>query len=336
MPRISDSGQTVVIEGEPVPVQYRDISLTKVKLDASNPRIQHAIKKISSNGNISPTELRNLILEQPGVPELFRSIRDNGGINEPIYVRPDGRIIEGNCRAATYLRLHEIKPKDPRWQTIPAAFIPEITDRQVAVLQGQHHVAGKNKWEAYEKAGHIHSMHTKLGMDEKAIARALGIREGEVIKSLESYKVMTEKVLPKLKGRDGLQKWSFVHEFFKSRELEDYRSKPSNVDAFVKLVVDKKIKKGADVRKLGKIVKHPTAFKVLKKHDVDTAMTSVGKVDPTADSKAFRTLKKATTVLRRFSQLELQRLREHRKSRQILEELFTAITEVAKAAEIKL
>src|SRR4029077_1839191 len=38
--------------------------------------------------------------------------------------------------------------------------------------------------------------------------------------SLEAYKVMTEKLLPKIKDGKGLEKWSFVQELYKSKNLE--------------------------------------------------------------------------------------------------------------------
>lgn len=283
-------GQTLIIEGEVIPIEHREMSLEDVRLDPSNPRIQHAVKRISKNRVISQDELRNLILEIPGVSELFKSIRDNGGLLEAIYVRPDGRIIEGNCRAACYLKLHDIgkRNKDTRWQKIPAVFVPQITDRQVAILQGYYHVAGKNKWLAYEKAGHLHAMHTKLKMDEKAIAKALGMREGEVIKSLQSYEVMTEKLLPKMTNGNGLEKWSFVQEFFKNKNLEDYRSKSANVDQFVSLVVNNKLKRGTDVRKFAKILKHPRAINALKKEGVESAMSIVGKAIPQPTQRRSR------------------------------------------------
>jgi hypothetical protein len=330
------TGQTLTIENESIPIEHRRMPLEDVRLDSSNPRIQHAVKKVSKNGNISQDELRKLILELPGVPELFKSIRDNGGLQESIYVRPDGRIIEGNCRAASYLKLHGINKDDKRWQTIPAVFVPEISDRQVAILQGQYHVAGKNKWQAYEKAGHLHTMRDQLGMDEKAIARTLGMRERDVIRDLKAYETMTKKVLPKMKGGDGLDKWSFVQELFKRKDLEEYRSKSANVDEFVSLVVNKKVKHGADVRKLAKILKHKAAVKVLKQHDVDSAMAVVGKADPTADSGAFRKLKETASLLRDLPSKELQRLREAEKPRLILQELFTALKDVAKATGVKL
>lgn len=326
---------TLIIEGEEIPVKQRKMPLKDVLLDPSNPRIQHAVKQIHGNGAINQDDLRKLILERPGVPELFKSIRDNGGLLEPIYVRPDGRIIEGNCRAASYMKLHGINKSEKRWQTIRAVFVPNITDRQVAILQGHYHIAGKNKWAAYEKAGHLHAMRTGLGMDEKAIAKTLGMREHDVIRDLKAYGTMTENLLPKMKT-GGLDKWSFVQEFYKRKDLEEYRSKPANVATFVKMVVDKKIKRGADVRKLAKILEHPNAVKVLKKTDIDNAMSIVGRADPTADSTVFRALKHTTTLLKEFPQDELKRLRESGKSRAILQDLFAAIKVVAKAAEVKL
>jgi hypothetical protein len=335
-PQVILTGDALTIEGEEISVEQRKMRLADVRLDPSNPRIQHAVKQTHKNGTISQDDLRKLILDRPGVPELFKSIRDNGGLLEPIYVRPDGRIIEGNCRAASYMKLNGIDKKDKRWQMIRAVFVPNISDRQVAILQGQYHVAGKNKWLAYEKAGHLHTMKTQLGMDEKTIARTLGMRERDVIRDLKSYETMTEKLLPKLKGGSGLEKWSFVQEFYKSKELEDYRSKPTNVDSFVKMIVNKKLKRGADVRKLAKILKHPGAVKVLKKQDVESAMSVVGKADPTADSRVFKKLKQTTTLLQRLPNKELQRLIDSDKPRRILQELFAALKDVAKAAGVKL
>lgn len=335
-PQAALSGQTLIIEGDRIPVEHRRIPLKDVQLDPGNPRIQHAVKQQSKNGSLTQDQLRTLILDRPGVSELFRSIRDNGGLFEPIYVRPDGRIIEGNCRAASYLKLHGIDTKDIRWQTIPAVFVPEISDRQVAILQGHYHVAGKNKWLAYEKAGHLHAMHTNLGMDAKAIGQALGMHERDVLRDLKAYEIMTEKVLPKMKGAKGPEKWSFVSEFYKRKGLADYRSNPANVDAFVKLVVDKKLKHGADVRKLEKIISHPKAVRELKTHGVERAMSVVGQVDPTANSIHFRKLKQTAKLLQHLPSNELQLLRDSEKPRAILTELFAAVKNVAKAAGLTL
>ena len=58
-----------------------------------------------------------------------------------------------------------------------------------------------------------------------------------------------------MNGSGGLEKWSFVQELFKRKELAAYRAKPENIDEFVTMVVDKKLKQGTDVRKLEKVIK---------------------------------------------------------------------------------
>lgn len=62
-------GQTLIIEGERIPVQHREMPLEDVRLDPSNPRIQHAVKRMSNGRTASQDDLRNLILDLPGVSE---------------------------------------------------------------------------------------------------------------------------------------------------------------------------------------------------------------------------------------------------------------------------
>ena len=327
----------ISIEGAAVAVERRDLSIEDIVLDPDNPRIRHAVRqKTNGGGALTQAQLRDLILEQPGVSDTFKSIRDNGGLIEPIHVRPDGRVIEGNCRAASTMRLHEANKTDARWLHVPVYLVPKITDRQVAVLQGQFHVVGKNKWRAYEKAGHVHTMHTDLKMGVPAIAKALGIQERVITRLLAAYETMREQVLPKLKGGRGLDRWSHVEEFYKNKDLEEYRQNERNVAEFVSLVVDGKIKHGAQVRDLPKILKHERATKVLKKSGFKEAVAIVGKSDPTADSVVFRKVKDLTEALRSLASTELQRVRQERKPQQLLRELSTAINNVAKTAGFEL
>lgn len=327
--------RALVVENEVIPAEYQELPLGQVLLDPDNPRIQHAVRQKSKNGKISPKDLRSLILDQPGVSALFVSIRDNGGLLEPIYVRKDGRVIEGNCRTAAYLRLHETFPNVKAWEAIPALVIPVITDRQVAVLQGSHHVAGKNKWKAYEKIGHLHTMHKRLNMEPSAIAKALGLRENDVKRDLTAYATMTDKLLPKMNGGNVLQKWSFVQELYKRKELEGYRLKEENIDEFVSMIVDGRLKRGTDVRDLEKVLQVPAAVKTLKKKGMGAAISVVSKVDPTVDSPSLKKLKQATALLEQMPSKDLQRLLIDSNSQQILIDLFLALKNVAKAANIK-
>lgn len=333
------AGQKLTIEGQTVDAEFRFLPLADVELDLSNPRIQYLLKQNAKNGKLTQEELAKLIHDHvPGVPGLFASIRDNRGLLEPILVRPDGRVIEGNCRLACYMRLLAIDKKRgvtaSAWTEIPAFVVPHISERQVAAFQGRVHVAGKNPWRAYEKAGHIYTMHNTHGMDPKAIGQILSMTESEVLRDIRTYETMTKKLFPKMKGTAALEKWSFFAEFFKRKGLEQYRAKSANVNQFVSLVRSGKLKRGADVRKLEKILKSKSALKELKTNGVDSAMTTLGQADPTADSRTFRQLKQTVKLLQRFPTKDLDRLRDPG-PQQILQDLLAAARTVAKTAGVR-
>src|ERR1700687_3127337 len=87
--------QTVTIEGQAIPVTYELVSVDEVQLDPENPRIKEQLKKLGIKGTPTQTDLRELILNKiSGVQGLIRRIRVNGGLQEPIYVRADGRAAE--------------------------------------------------------------------------------------------------------------------------------------------------------------------------------------------------------------------------------------------------
>ena len=332
------AGQKLTIEGQTIDAEFRFLPLTNVQLDLANPRIQYLLKQSRTNGKLSQQELAKLIYDQiPGAPSLFTSIRDNRGLLEPILVRPDGRVIEGNCRLACYMRLLATDEKrgatDSIWTEIPAFVVPQISERQVAAFQGRIHVAGKNPWRAYEKAGHIYVMHKTHRMDPKAIGQILSMSESEVLRDIRTYETMTEKLFPKMKGPAAVEKWSFFAEFFKRKGLEQYRAKPANVNQFVSMVRSGKLKRGADVRKLEKILKSKPAMKELKAKGVDSAMTTLGQADPTADSRTFQQLKRTAKLLQRFPAKDLHRLKQP-ESQRILQDLFSAVRAVAKTAGV--
>lgn len=324
--------RTITIENARVQVQYSEMPLDKIRLDPTNPRIQNEVRKRAR----APTQddLVKLILDLPGVSELFKTIRDNGGVMDPIYVRKDGTVVEGNCRAAIYMSLRVRKPH-VRWDTIPALTLPEVTPRQIAVLQGQFHVAGKNQWPAYEKAGHIHDM-VKLGMTLEDVARVLKLQKRVVEHLLVSYQTMTEQVLPRIKSGTGLDKWSYVYEFYKRKDLEPIRADPAKVTEFVDLVVTGKLKRGEHVRQLHKIMGNPRAKKALKKDGSEKAIIVVAKTDPAVTSPILRKLVDTTKALRSVATIDIRHIQESKESRDILLALHAAVREVANAAKVTL
>jgi hypothetical protein len=338
MNRVPGQIEHRVIEGEIVSVQYEEIPLQEISLDPENSRIRHLVSQQKQNGKpLSTSELRKIIWELPGVQELYVNVRDNGGLMEPIYVCADGRVVEGNCRLAVYLRLHESLQNDGRWKSIPAYRLPDdVTERQLAVLQGQFHVAGKTQWRAHEQAGHVRHMHLDLKMSSKEVAKSLGLQERVVTRLLKAHELMTKLILPQVKNGTGLEKFSYAEEFYKNKNLEEFRETPGSEKIFAELVVSGKLKRGADVRDLPKILKHPQAAKVLKNQGHEKALKVLGHSDPTADSAFFKKLQNTIDALKEMPIPEIDRLKREPRAKELLTDLFNAVKTAARVAGLVL
>jgi len=324
--------RTMMIEGTRVDLFDELVPLKDVRLDPANPRIQHAVKQ--KFGSAAPTreQLADLIYSMSGVSDLFKNIRDAGGLQESIYILDDGTVIEGNCRTACFIRLAKAEPGNPRWKSIQCIRLPKITGRQIAVLQGQFHVAGKIKWRAAEKAGHIYSMQKVLGMDAKSIASALGMQERTIKRLLEAYEFFIAQILPQAKGKNVLALWSYAEEYFKNSELNEHRTDPKNVKWFATQVVSGKIKRGDDVRKLPRIVRSKPAMRALEKGGVSKAISVVSKKDPTADSVTLKKIKDTTLLLEKIEVDDMYVLKQDKPNKLLLA-LVTAAQNVLTAVK---
>jgi hypothetical protein len=319
------------IQGRQVRQERRRFSTKQIRLDPENPRIQHLVRQKFKNTVPTQAQLRALIMEQPHVNELFKSIRDNKGLWERVLIRADGRLIEGNCRAACYMTLAETFKTVEEWQSIPADVLPDVTAVEIAILQGHHHVGGKNRWPTYEKAGHVHHMHNKLGVSVKNIASVMRMKEAQVQDVLKSYVLMTDHILPHM-PKGGLKKWSYALEYYKDKSLQPLVSGKE----FAAMVVEGKFAKGADVRKLSDVLSNAVASKALKSKDFKHALTIVGKKDPTIDSTTFKRIAEMTQLLQSMAGEDLTRLKSEAKAQNLLRQLSKAVRQVAKATAVEL
>src|SRR5712664_1639275 len=85
------------VQGHSVELELVEVDPFKVKLDASNPRIHYAMEQL-------PPRARNeqactlVLVAQEETESIKMSIIRSGGVQEPIYVRHDLRVAEGNRR----------------------------------------------------------------------------------------------------------------------------------------------------------------------------------------------------------------------------------------------
>jgi hypothetical protein len=331
---ISKAGRPLIIEGKRVSVSYLEIPIEHVELDAHNPRINYL--RVQKDGQpLKPKELRDFVLDLPGVSDLFKGIRDNGGLMEPIIMHGD-RVVEGNCRAAIFKKLHELKPDDGRWARIPAAILPTgTTEREIAVLQGMYHVNGKIQWRAYLQAAHLHDMKVRLKMSSPAIAKSLSLQQRVVDRLLKAYQAMTEYV-PQVKSGKGLEFFSYFEELFKIGKLEKFRNDHENVKLFAKLVKEKKIPLGQNVRDLPALLEQPKVFQKLITDGYKDARAALGATDPSKVYPVFKQVRETRELLESLQAHELSALQKQPAQQGEIRGLYRAIKKVAVATQIDL
>lgn len=327
-------GRMLTIEGTRVPVTYTEVDVDKVRLDPKNPRINY--QRDQRNGRpANPRDLRDFVLGLPGVSDLFKGIRDNGGLIDPIIVHGD-RVVEGNCRAAIFMKLRELMPKDSRWGRIPAEVLPEgTTDRQMAVLQGMYHVNGKIQWRAYLQAAHLHDMKVRLKMSPAVIAKSLSLQQRVVERLLKAYQAMTEHV-PQVKSGKGLEFFSCFEELFKIKKLEKFRSDEGNVKVFAKLIKEKKIPLGQNVRDLPALLEHPKVFQKLVTDGHKAARAALGATDPSKVYPVYKQVRETRELLEGLQAHELSALAKQPAQQGEIRGLYRAIKKVAAATQIDL
>lgn len=142
------------------------------------------------------------MLDQPSVKNLIPSIKEHGGLLEPILVRYDThQVIEGNSRLAAFRHLYE-KERDEKWSTILCNCVDKLTPKQQDAYLGQMHLAGKTPWTAYERAN-IFYVRNKQGVKIEEIAERFSTSVREARTRIDT--------IAKMKGNRDAEKTRFSY-----------------------------------------------------------------------------------------------------------------------------
>ena len=177
----------------------RTVALSRLYLDPNNFRIVDN----EDYTRVAPEDVFNADVQrrttaivlgrsQEQVRDLIASIRENGWLDiDPILVQEkDTRkllVVEGNRRVATlkYLqRRHDEAAIDlgrldsALFSRVPVV-IHEAAERDHMVLMGLHHITGKRRWPAINRARAIKQLQEHFHGDADAVCRALGISKRE-------------------------------------------------------------------------------------------------------------------------------------------------------------
>jgi hypothetical protein len=234
-----------------VDYKYQELTMRQDALCfyPENPRIYSLLDV--SDGVPDQDQIQKTMIGFDHVKQLKVSIKDNGGLIDPLIVKDiDNVVLEGNSRLAAYRLLAEEEPI--KWGLVRCQVLPaDIPDDAVFALLGQYHVGGKTDWSPYEQAGFLTRQHraTKRPIDQ--LAKVLGITVGDAKRLIKTYEFMAEQ--------NDLEptRWSYYDEYLKNRGIKRYREVYPDMDTVVAGAIQSgEIHEAMDVRKvLGEIAK---------------------------------------------------------------------------------
>lgn len=338
MAKANASGHMIVVGRIPVRVTHETVPIGSIRLDPENPRIRFQLKR-SGKSKVTQEDLRELIRKQPGYDGTHKSIRKAGGLTEPVIIRHDGTVVEGNSRTTAIAALHGGNLSDPSWKSLPVTRLPkDVPEKAIAMLMAGYHVAGKAKWAAFAQAEHVHYLKEDCGFAIEEIADETRMSKKDVTQYMEAYKYLIEEVLPragKASGEKVLKaKFSHALEFVKNRKLGDLRQDKSVRKTFADLLVRDKIK-GAEVRELSTIFKDKRATKELKANGFKHAKDVLKKADPSVARSDLRQMQNLTAKIRKMKQHDWTLFSANAKARKILEDLADAVGELLRMTKPK-
>lgn len=321
----------ITLDGKRVQVQSIDLPLDAVMLDPNNPRIANTVSiAVSEQGEALQKRLETLLWDDSDVRDLYRQVLINQGLVERIIVRPDGRVVEGNCRTVVYRKLRERQPTEARWRTIPARVLPaDIADRDVAILLGEMHVAGKNTWTPFEKAGHVYRLHNDFALVQDEIAVRLRMSKSKVNQLIRAFDMMKNQYLPKYPGPASSRKFSYFEELFKKPPLRDWiLANQNNEKQFIDWIGTGKLDQGAQVRDLPSILEDEQAVAALTADGFAAAQRVLAEDNPVITSKLFKRMLEMTEALKKAQLDDVQRVRKTKNSRarKIVQDLADSLT----------
>lgn len=242
---INDS---ITLRGEEIPVDVGYLPQIDLKFFPENPRIYSILSVLDEEP--SQEEIEKMLQKREHVKQLIQSIKANGGLTDPIFVRGGPLVVlEGNSRLAAYRALAS---KDPiKWGKIKCRVLPEtIEDDKIFSLLGEYHIIGKQDWAPYEQAGYLYRRYKNYGADLNKMATDLGLTINRVKHFINVYSFMIE-----YKDND-VNRWSYYDELLKSSKIGKYRKKYPEFDkVVVQKIKSREIPRAADIRdNLKKIV----------------------------------------------------------------------------------
>ena len=184
---------------EEVPGRRQSVSLSRLYLDPNNFRfVDHPVYRHVSQEHVFDADVQRrttgfvLGRHQENVRDLIASIKENGWLDiDPILARKDAArflVVEGNRRVATlkYLQRRyeedaiDLGKLDSAWfSKVPVLQYEDAEEGDHIVMMGLHHISGKRRWPAVNRARAMEQLLPHFHNDADAVCKALGVSKRE-------------------------------------------------------------------------------------------------------------------------------------------------------------
>jgi hypothetical protein len=306
------------VQGRRIQLELIEIDPDEVRLDPTNPRIGFSMKQLGPD-EAGDAACTLLLTSQEDTEALKRSIMLSGGVQEPIYLRHDMSVAEGNRRVVAMRAAKEEQPEVEAMQRMPAWVIAEGTPEDVIQdLLNEIHLGSVRGWAPYEKALQMRTL-TKSGLIEAEVGERYRMSANEVRQQIEAANMMDALYFPITKeptDPEHRSKFSYFFEFVKNGRIQGKcEAMPDLPERFARWVRDGQVDTGMRVRKLPKILDTPEALRLLEINGFDAAEEFLAKKDP-KEQELYLMLERTRV---RLSEMTIGELVEARDSKARLE-----------------
>ena len=311
------------IQGHSIELTLIEVNPNQVLLDPQNPRIGFSMRQLSElERNDSACAL--LLTSQEETEALKRSIIASRGVQEPIFVRADGRVAEGNRRVVAMRAAQEEFPNNEDFSRMPAWTIPPSTPEQVIQdLLNEVHLGAVRGWAPYERALQMQGL-IDGGLIEEEIAERYRMEPREVCQQLAAVEFMNEMYFPITSDPtdpEHKSKFSYFLEFYKNGRIQTHGSvMPDLKEKFARWVRDGRLDTGVRVRRLPKILDSTEATRLLDVVGFSAAEEFLQRQNP-EEHELYATMERARARLESMTVSELMELASSTERKAILQSL---------------